>query len=301
MNDSPLISVILPTHNRAHLLDRAIDSVLSQSWRNLELIVVDDGSTDDTAALLNRLDDSRLSVIHFDSNRGASAARNAGLAQARGEFVTFMDSDDAWYEHRITRQHHLMARAPASVGLSVCSIHYVRPGQEYDMLLPDRLLPGKDAVDSIVMGTGYSTLGWMAPRSVLQNLGGFDEELPRLQDYEFALRIALEHDLLLISDILATAWLQPDSVSSDPTRYTEAIERIVDQHRSLFEQHSKGYSYMIFRAGKYLALEGRRGEAIAWFSRSLRIRPLNVRALTGLLLCATGLFGLFARLKYRRS
>ena len=298
MSASPLISVILPTYNREHLLRRAIDSVLEQSWRHIELIVVDDGSTDETAALLDTFDDPRLSVIRFDTNRGASAARNAGLAQARGDFVTFMDSDDAWHEHRIERQYHVMASAPAGVGLCVCSIHYIRPGQEYDVLWPDQIRSSDDAVESIVMGTGYPTLGWMAHTRVLQDLGGFDEELPRLQDYEFSLRIALEYDLLLMSDILATAWLQPDSVSSSPTRYAGAIERVIDRHGDVFRRHSRGLAYMTFRAGKYHALTGEYREARSWFSKALRIRPLDPRALAGWLLVSTGLFPAFRRLWY---
>lgn len=98
----PLISVILPVYNRASWVARAIDSVLSQTYQNFELLVIDDGSTDDTSRVLESYG-SRLKVLK-QAHAGAEAARNLGLEQALGEFVAFIDSDDLWYADRLSRQ-----------------------------------------------------------------------------------------------------------------------------------------------------------------------------------------------------
>jgi glycosyltransferase involved in cell wall biosynthesis len=104
----PLISVILPVYNRANWVARAIDSVLSQTYQNFELLVIDDGSTDDTSRVLENYG-SRLKVLK-QAHRGATAARNLGLEYARGEFVAFIDSDDRWYADRLSSQLHCFNR-----------------------------------------------------------------------------------------------------------------------------------------------------------------------------------------------
>ena len=93
---APNVTVVLPTHDRAKLLRRAIDSVLSQDYQDLELIVVDDASTDDTQTVVQQFADQRIRYVRLADRQGATAARNAGISAARGEFIGFQDSDDEW-------------------------------------------------------------------------------------------------------------------------------------------------------------------------------------------------------------
>jgi glycosyltransferase involved in cell wall biosynthesis len=106
----PLVSVVLPTYNRAPLVMRAIDSVLGQEFDNLELIVIDDGSTDHTAQVVLQAEDKRIRYFHLDQNRGETFARNAGIQYCRGEFIAQMDSDDIWYPQKISHKLDLFSR-----------------------------------------------------------------------------------------------------------------------------------------------------------------------------------------------
>ena len=101
---TPTVSVILPTYNRADTLGSAIESVLRQTFDSFELLIVDDGSTDGTGSVLQRITDPRVQVIRNPVNRGVSAARNAGIAEARAPFLAFQDSDDAWRPQKLERQ-----------------------------------------------------------------------------------------------------------------------------------------------------------------------------------------------------
>ncbi|HNX04927.1 MAG TPA: glycosyltransferase family A protein, partial [Opitutales bacterium] len=124
----PLVSVVIPTFNRAALLVEAVDSVLAQSWRNVEAIVVDDGSTDGTQEVVAELLRGRWSggMVRFvrQANAGASAARNLGLAQAQGKYVQFLDSDDILFPDKIAVQAAIL-ESPAFADAEVCSCYGV--------------------------------------------------------------------------------------------------------------------------------------------------------------------------------
>ena len=120
--ENPLISVIIPTYNRKRLVERAAKSVLAQMYKNIECIVVDDCSTDETVTLLKELSlkDSRLIVISHTANRHVSAARNTGLAAANGELIAFLDDDDAWLPNKLDKQVACILSLPDTFGLVYC-------------------------------------------------------------------------------------------------------------------------------------------------------------------------------------
>jgi glycosyltransferase involved in cell wall biosynthesis len=298
--ESPLVTVVLPTHNRAALVGRAIASVLAQTYRELELIVVDDGSTDETMAVVSAVVDARVRLLRLDAQRGASFARNRGLDAAAGTLVAFIDSDDAWHEQKLGRQVAALGAASTGAVLCVCSMEVTQGQRRHFVRYRDEEVDGDTARARLVSGTGVGTPCWLARTGAIRAAGGFDESLPRMQDYECALRLAGVGGVAFMSDVLVAAELGPNSLSASADRYARAIDLIIERHRELFERHPAGHSHMVFRAGKYLALEGRHREALSWFARSLRIRPANVRALAGAVLCASGLFALVRRFKYRR-
>jgi len=102
--NEPLVSIVIPTYNRADLIGRTITSALAQSWQNLEIIIVDDASTDDTRAVIQAIADPRVRYVGLEKNSGPSTARNTGVEQARGRFISFLDSDDEWRPEKMARQ-----------------------------------------------------------------------------------------------------------------------------------------------------------------------------------------------------
>ena len=114
---NPSISVILPSYNRAHLIERAIQSVLEQTYYDLELIIVDDGSSDNTEAVVRKLRDGRIRYVKHEIKSGANAARNTGIRVARGIFLAFQDSDDYWLPHKLEEQMRVFSSAPENVGV----------------------------------------------------------------------------------------------------------------------------------------------------------------------------------------
>jgi len=120
----PLVSVIIPVHNEANVIDRAIESVRTQTLEDFELIVVDDCSDNGTADIASSYDDPRMEVVHHSNNRGGGATRNTGIMNAEGRYLVFLDADDEWYERKLEAQHeHLSLLDDSHVGV-YCAVHY---------------------------------------------------------------------------------------------------------------------------------------------------------------------------------
>jgi len=194
MGASPKVSIIIPTYNRASLLPVAIDSVLAQDHSDSELIVVDDGSTDQTADLLKSYGSS-LRLIRQE-NRGASAARNAGIKAAKYGLLAFLDSDDRFAPNKLTLQMQAMQENPHYLVSHTQEIWY-RNGK----LLNQKIKHRKESGDLFsrcleLCAVGMSTI--MARQELFETVGLFDEDLPCCEDYDLWLRTSVEHHFLLV-------------------------------------------------------------------------------------------------------
>jgi glycosyltransferase involved in cell wall biosynthesis len=209
MKDQPLVSVIIPTYNRAAFIADAIESVKCQTYQSVEIIVVDDGSTDDTLVWLERYrDDVRVLT---QSNRGPAAARNTGLRAARGEIVALLDSDDVWEPHKLARQIRLLQRAGPDVPCCICNAWMVFPdGSRQETFDYARLFPsvseGVWLNPAEIFASRFVLFAQTAAirRAVLERIGGFDESLRFHEDHELPLRLAIEGPWVFIKDPLVS-------------------------------------------------------------------------------------------------
>jgi len=195
----PKVSVIIPTYNRSHLIRDAVGSVLSQTYRDFELIVVDDGSTDETADVLSRYG-NQLRYL-YQEKKGRSAARNFGAQQAKGEYIAFLDSDDLWLPDKLFRQVPILKSAPRNVVL----VHgYKRVVDQY--LCPitgweakvrrffRRAEKGQETYESNLRACHVFTSSVLMRRSTFLESGGYDVQLMVLEDLDLYLRILLKGD-----------------------------------------------------------------------------------------------------------
>lgn len=197
-NDNPLVSVIVPTYNRAWILAEAVDSVLNQEYTDFELIVVDDGSTDETPQLLAAYGDD-LTVIR-QPNRGVSAARNAGIRAAAGELIAFLDSDDHWLGEKLSRQVDYFSHHP---DMSICQTEeiWMRQGARVNPRRKHRKRAGMIFQHCLPLCL-ISPSAVMMRRPLFDRIGLFDETLPACEDYDLWLRVACEYPVGLIDQPL---------------------------------------------------------------------------------------------------
>ena len=189
MPGTPRVSIVTPVFNGAGTIAEAIHSAQRQTFRDWELIVVDDGSTDATVDVVRAIGESRVRVERCGNQAGPASARNRGVALARGEFVAFLDSDDVWMPDKLERQVDVLERTPDAAAAYTWTAFIDERGRF--MFAKDPSFSEGDVFDDLLV-TFFIASGSnvMARRRAIQAVGGFDESLPILEDWEFWLRFA---------------------------------------------------------------------------------------------------------------
>lgn len=286
-SNRPLISVVLPTRNRAHLLPRAIASVLGQTYRNLELIVVNDASTDATAEVLAGIGDPRLRVIHREVNKGAAAARNAGIADAVGEFVSFQDDDDYWLVQKLEKQVAALMAPGQTAGWCLSSYIRLEPGT-------DMYIGGPWYISQLDYSKGIgrggpdwsliATPGWLVRRSLLQETGAFDERIRSWDDWELGLRLWARGGKPVVVD--EPLWCQDWLLGSGLTRAERArgndMRIFMAVHGGVWANSRRVTARHWYVAGRLASMyeQAPAGRALLW--RSARIWPFDLRTWSAL-------------------
>jgi glycosyltransferase involved in cell wall biosynthesis len=209
----PLVSVIIPTYNRGWILAEAIDSVLAQDFQNFELIVVDDGSTDDTREILATY--GQDIIVLQQTNQGVSAARNRGIAQAGGQLVAFLDSDDIWLPRKLSQQVDFFKLHPEAV-INQTEEIWIRNDVRVNPKDRHRKPSGMIFERSLVLCL-VSPSAVMIKKSLFDAVGVFDENLPACEDYDLWLRIGCRYPVYLIdTPLIIKRGGHGDQLSSAP-------------------------------------------------------------------------------------
>ncbi|WP_112662152.1 glycosyltransferase family 2 protein [Microvirga flavescens] len=286
------VSVILPTFNRSHSIVAACTSVLTQSFRDLELIVVDDGSREDVETPVRAIGDNRVRYVRRPVNGGAAAARNTGLAEAKGEFIAFQDSDDLWLPNKLQMQLDLFARLPAHVGVVTgAKIIYGRddhfnygPGRiAYAPPAHGRLKLDEDQLGHLLSENRVSLQNALFRRDCFPSFTWFDSKARANEDWEFAIRLAQHTTIFEDAEPVVLAFISPDSISSNFRKEGIGIVRVLKKNRRILERYRRQHAALLMdvsrslyrarrkRAGRrfLLASIARYPGAVTWVAQSL--------------------------------
>ena len=212
----PVVSVVISTYNRSEMLRRAVRSVLGQTYTDFELIIVSDGSTDDTPAVVSSWKDPRIRFIEHSTQRGGSAAYNTGMRAARGRFIACLDDDDEWLHRKLEIQVPVIEKSAPEVGLVYTWMEVVR-GEDLTFVLRPRLRGHVFVamLDKQAIG-GAPTI--IIKREVLQSVGYFDEELLRGVDGDYWRRISMQYHVDYVPEVLARVHTEHSDRISTHTR-----------------------------------------------------------------------------------
>ena len=283
MTDTPRITVITPTFNRAHVLDRAIRSLQGQSLTDYEHVIVDDGSTDGTRDVVAGFGDERIRYFALPERQRANAARNAGLDAARAPLVTFLDSDDEFRPHRLAKTVELFDRNP-ELDLLSTSFMTERGGIEKESVNDDAVLP-PDVFERALIAHAIFIAGSAitARLPAIRAAGSFDPAIHRMQDRDLLLRMARQGGVVLSADIDWTKHDSPDSISRPVEGYIRAFAELASRHPHLKKKYPRIVAYVVARHVLRAALQGR--PLLAWSeyrdnrrSPALRFAPAALTA-----------------------
>ena len=303
---SPQVSVVIPTYNRAAFLGRAITSVLTQTFPDLECLVVDDGSTDRTVALVEGFQDPRLRLLRLPVNRGVGHARNVGIQAARGELIAFLDSDDEWLPQKLERQVTRMRETAAPRVTVIYCLSCQHDGAA------DRMKPHSTIIyEGDVFG--HLLTGWCPPtaslflvkRASLQEIEGFDGRLPYAEDHDLWLRLAEAHNYFaVVGEVLVIKYEDTGpQLTTDPFLRLGGMRLFDRKWGPVIKRHLGSAGYRRWRAGrdysikeflrtrshKYDTLSGDRVPSWRWLLMLVRLLPWSRRNLIhGLVLLILG-------------
>jgi len=245
------ISIIIPTYNRALLLKEAIESVFLQTYKNFELIVVNDGSTDNTLNLLKQYG-NRLRILNQE-NKGVSAARNLGIKNANGDLIAFLDSDDLWLPEKLKNQVNFFLN---NLSALICQTQeiWIRNGIRVNPKKKHEKKSGMIFKNSLALCL-VSPSAVMIHKKLFQNVGLFDESLPACEDYDLWLRISYKYPIYLIDKpLIIKRGGHDDQLSKDIglDRYRiKAIKKIIDSGLLSKEQNKDAVETLIKKCNIY--------------------------------------------------
>lgn len=277
--DKPSVSIILATYNRAENLTDSIKSVLEQNYEDFELIVVDDGSTDDTSDVVAALGDNRIRYTSYQPNRGVAHARNVGVEIAKAELVAFQDSDDEWLPGKLATQVEAILNAGPGVGVVYTDMIWREGyGKEYAWRSPTvargRLMsssPG--SLDYQVLKVGIVSA--LVRKGCIQEAGGFDESLKRFEDLDLFIRLAFLCDFMHIKEPMVI-YNHSTGVSSNPENECLARLALLDKYESLISREGPFLAYQYYLIGLCHLKSKRFHEALAFFWKAVRRNPGKV-------------------------
>ena len=236
MKDNPLISVVIPAFNRQHTITYCLESVLAQTYKNLEVIVVDDCSTDGTVSIVRSNPDSRVRCVALETNAGAQGARNRGILEAKADWIAFHDSDDEWLPAKLEKQVSVLAKADYDPWTFLyCNIYrFDHAGSR--IIKTIRLLPvleGYNHYTTLLLSPVMPFPTIIASKIALEKIGYLDEQVPSFQEWDTSIRLAKYCRIIHLKEPLMIYHAgSGDAISGSAAKHVEGFHYIISKYES---------------------------------------------------------------------
>ncbi|MCD6400322.1 MAG: glycosyltransferase [Anaerolineales bacterium] len=285
----PTVSVIIPSYNREHQVGRAIQSVLDQTYKDFEIIVIDDGSIDNTEKVVKSFNDERVKYIRQGSNGGAAAARNTGIKIAQGEYIAFQDSDDEWFPEKLEKQMKVFEDASPEVGVVYTGMWKInREKRKYwytPRIKPEDGIVYEEALNRV---RGIGLVAAVIKRECFNKVGVFDESLPRFIDLEFFIRLSQYYLFQHIDEPLVNYYHTENSISSNTEVLITTYEQILKKHSYKIIGNRKSWASFQYLIGNTLCQTGNLVQGRGYLLRAVKSHPLGIKCMVAVFLSLFG-------------
>lgn len=275
----PLVSVITASYNRSHYLPQTIESVLKQTYGNLEYILVDDGSTDDTKDVIKPYQEDRRFRYYFQANQGQSVARSFGLRVSKGEFLCFLDSDNLWEQDKIENQIEIFESHPDWDIVYGDIQHIDEGGNPLD--IPNMKRHSGQITEKLLFDNFVTFNTAMFRRECYLELGGLDETIRRADDYEFWLRYSTRFEFRYIPKVYAKYRVMRDQISANKEARLEANRQIIEKFFEQYPEFSTDqirkntWCHFYTRRGRYRAMSSLYSQAFRDYFKAMTYNPVS--------------------------
>lgn len=270
-NKTEMVSVIIPMYNRETTIRRAAESVLDQTYCNLELIIVDDCSTDNSVTEAKNIQDDRVRVITCEKNGGACQARNIGIEYANGDYIAFQDSDDFWHKDKLEKSLYYLEKEKVDLVFSALVREEKKNG-----VLEKSVLPSYDfnletnKISRVMQQNCVSTQTIVAKRSVFDKVR-FDVKFPRFQDWDFIIQALLKGiNVYYINEPLVDCYVLENSITGDGKKAIRALRLMEMKYADEYEKRRDAYEGFCARAGYLVEMAG--GNGCYYFKKEYKIK-----------------------------
>ncbi|WP_434052589.1 MAG: glycosyltransferase family A protein [Roseibium sp.] len=276
-SDKLRVNIVVPCYNRETTVKNAVTSILEQDYDRFNVIVADDRSTDGTLSVLEAVSDERLAITSNEGPKGASGARNWGVAQGSAPFVAFQDSDDVWLPGKLSKQ---MARLEADENLVACycAMAIFADGKQTGRIpygLTSRF--EGDISENVLRDSFISAQTVIIRRDVYEKVGGMDSDYRSLNDWELMIRVSQEGPIAFVDEVLVEQHMSSNSLTHLKSSRLRSQQMIVEKHEALLEPYPEIFAFHHNRISGALWEAGDVVEARKHAREAVRLAPFNVR------------------------
>jgi glycosyltransferase involved in cell wall biosynthesis len=271
------VSVIIPTYNRAEFLRPAITSVLNQTYQDFEIVVVDDGSRDNTQEVVSRFNNRKIRYVRHETNKGVTAARNTGVLNSNGAYIAFLDDDDEWLPQKLARQMVLLGRSPLQAGAVYTGLLQVdhRSGKTIGEWIPTKRgdLFNELCFENCV-GTASTVL---LKKECFNKLGLFDEDIRFGEEYDMWIRVSKTFLFECVNEPLVKYRVHAEKLSTNYELVISGLETQLRKHGDFFASNKKGYSCRYLSLGTLYCYTGNMRRGREAFLKAITLYPCGLR------------------------
>lgn len=277
---NPLVSIVIPTRNREHLLKRAVNSVLNQTFTNYEIIIIDDFSDNQVTDNKGLIKYEKIKIIRHSEQKGGSAARNTGIRNASGDFIAFLDDDDEWMPPKLEQQVQLFKNSKKNTALIYTGVKVIDENNSNYVKVMVPSIRGEKTFEKLLeknyLGTTSSI---MVKKTAIEDVGFFDESLPARQDLDLYLRIAKLYSIDFIEEPLVIHRKHKENRISDNLHSKiKGFEILYEKLKPELKNHPELESKYLMKYGQLLMANNDSSSARVHFKKSVKLKPRNLKA-----------------------
>ena len=287
----PKVSIIIPTYNRANLLSRAIKSILNQTFKDFELIIVDDGSTDNTRQVVEKFqkEDSRIKYIWQENSGAPARPKNTGIKNSTGEYIAFLDDDDEWLPEKLEKQLKLFENSEKNnLGFVGCNFYINEDNKTKLYKIPKMKNVFKNLLEGVVIN---GSSGIMIKKLVIGNVGLFDENFKSSEDWDLWIRISQKYDFDFIKEFLFKRYFHGGNLTKTGSYCTKIkeLKYLLEKYQSSYKKFPIIYSKILRNIGTIYLLDNNINLARKHFIKSIKTSPFYLRNYINFLISLFGI------------